>query len=182
MKDGVFEVGDEVECETCVKAGVGLGSKGVVIKVCDHTWVTFDTKIPGSTSPTTHSTEHLKLIKSVGNSFNLKTQPWFIRTKTPEHRFVVQEWLFEQDIYWHSGGRKLMYGNFSCLTNVQSDGVVCNYVMHTGSPHPSAQEIKLTYKTTVNNVVYPNVESDRDKEIKAIRKEQGSLAARLKAL
>lgn len=180
MKDGKLEIGDVVERVNSVHvSGMRDGDRSVVtgfslyglLRLKDYDGL--------------FSEDCLKLIRNVRDTFNLKTQPWFIRTETPEQRIAAQEWLFEQGMEWYSsrlGGSQLLHGEFSCLTNVRFDRLVCNYIMHAASPHRSSQEIKLTYKTTVVDVVYPDVESDRDKEIKAIRKEQEALAARLKAL
>lgn len=174
MKNGKFEIGDLVERTDCENSGVNVGDIGRIVKVFIGGWVKLDIgEVLGL-----HNSEYLKLVPK----FNLKTQPWFIRTETPEQRIAAQEWLFEQGMAWDSGSREAFDWNFQCLTNTSSSGDKTLSFGHIPKPHKSAQEIELTYKTTVNNVVYPDIESERDKEIKAIRKEQEALAARLKAL
>lgn len=174
MQNGKFEIGDLVERTIKCFCGMTTGDKSVVTGFNARGFVLLDDYI-GSHNP--------KNLKLVDPKFNLKTQTWFIRTETPEHRIAVQEWLFEQGMEWESRGKELIPTDYTYLTNTFLSSVVSSYILHgDGETHPSAQEIKLTYKTTVTDVVYPDVESERDKEIKAIRKEQEALAARLKAL
>lgn len=128
--------------------------------------------------------ERLDLVKRLDNQFNLKTQPWFIRTETPEQRIAAKEWLFEQGMDWAASKQNVIeIPNAKYLTNIRPSGKVEQTILWGyENDYPKAKEIKLTYKTTVVDVAYPRVESERDKEIRSIREQQEALAARLKLL
>ena len=104
--------------------------------------------------------------------FDLKKNPWFIRTGTKEKSEAAQKWLFEQGMSW-SGARGNVILNFGedYLVNVSGNGYVGKYVMwcSDSSPHASAKEIVLEFETVVKSVTYPVVETAQDKKIKELK-------------
>lgn len=111
--------------------------------------------------------------------FDMKKDPWYILTNTPEERIAAQEWLFEQGITWGITNWGAKNWHFDYLTNQTSMGGIESYIMHgSGTPPPYAKEIKLTFKTetTVTNVEFPEILSAKQIEIKKIREEQENLA------
>lgn len=110
--------------------------------------------------------------------FDMKTMPWFIRAN--EHNFAaVQSWLVE------NYGKLLPFSAFTVnvLTNMNSQGVVEDRVMWSNNAECCLKhncfEIKLTFKTVVESVEWPNVISEEDKKIEqleeSIRKAQEQL-------
>lgn len=180
MKNGKFEVGDLVERINTKNLNLEIGHRGIVTSFDDDGWPVLDNDASGVGA---HCPANLKLISP---KFNLKTQPWFINTETLEQRIAAIKWLFENGISFNAEGRAVesFAEVFDRLTNIVFDEVNEGSFYRVVGPfiHPSAQEIKLTYKTAVTDVVYPTVESERDKEIRSIREQQEALAARLKKL
>lgn len=108
--------------------------------------------------------------------YNLKTNPWFILTDTPEESIAAQKWLQAQGVTWCNGDTKI-----DCTTSK----VLCNYhlksdgfdVSRTGFMHASSQkdfiedspelELKLNFSLAVEEVVrYPL--SQVEQKIKAL--------------
>lgn len=112
--------------------------------------------------------------------FNLKTQPWFIKTDTPEERIAAQKWLFEQGMEWEFYGNKLsQFSGIHCLTNTRTAGDIKPFIMCGEESHESCQEIKLTYKTTVTDVQWPNPNKAKAEKLRA---KIARLEAKLKEL
>jgi len=115
--------------------------------------------------------------------FNIKTDPWFIRVNSEQEFEVIQDWLEEN------------YGSFlisdyspafEYLTNTSSDGQIEEaFVMHgRGNPleTPSRKEIKLTFKTTVDSVQYPEMETEQQIKMKQLQETIDKAARELKEL
>ena len=116
--------------------------------------------------------------------FNIKTDPWFIRVNSKQEFEVIQDWL--QENY----GEKIRanYGtHMKWLTNTQYDGHINSklLVMH-GSGDPlettSRKEIKLTFKTTIDSVEYPVVETEQQIKMKQLQQTIDKAARELKEL
>lgn len=130
------------------------------------------------------------LVKEV-TSFNLDTQPWFIRINSEDEFNLTIQWLkdngFTLDIapvsYRNRYGNTLAISNghdeddtHHCLCYVTEDQDF--YAKH------NRPEIKINFKTLleVDTVEYPEVVDKDEEERIAIRKEMEALAERLKAL
>lgn len=101
--------------------------------------------------------------------FDLKKNPWFIRTGTKEKSEAAQKWLFEQGVHWWHGMEIKDHGE-KYLTNADSSGVTSSYILQGRlGAHASAQEIILEFETVVKSVTYPIVESEQDKKIKELK-------------
>ena len=116
--------------------------------------------------------------------FNIKSDPWFIRVNSEQEFEVIQDWL--EDNY----GEKLRanYGtHMKWLTNTQCDGHINSklLVMH-GRGHPlettSRKEIKLTFKTTIDSVQYPEMETEQQVKMKQLQETIDKAARELKEL
>jgi len=116
--------------------------------------------------------------------FNIKTDPWFIRVNSEQEFEVIQDWLEE------NYGEKLRanYGtHMKWLTNTQCDGYINSklLVMH-GRGHPlettSRKEIKLTFKTIIDSVTFPEVESEQQVKMKQLQETIDKAARELKEL
>lgn len=107
--------------------------------------------------------------------FDLKKNPWFIRTGTKEKSEAVQKWLFEQGVEWYTGkGIKMSCEGY--LTNTYVDGGISSYILYGDDSNPSAyaQEIIIEFETTVKSVTYPSIETEsakkeQDKKIKELK-------------
>lgn len=105
--------------------------------------------------------------------FNLKTRKWWIATPTPEISKAVQEWLFEHGISWKSGSFGVANVNSKYLTNIhgaaypvpESKGFMQtngNGGYYSAGLEPE-YEIKITTKTIIDSVTFPNVISEQEK-------------------
>ncbi|WP_443698969.1 hypothetical protein [Pseudomonas sp.] len=150
MKD--FKVGDKV---VVVKKYQGLpaGSIWVVKSFSDIGTVS----LVGGTG--FWNTSRFELFKENPlGSFNLKVDPWKIRTGTPEISRLTQLWLFEQGIDWKISRRRDEVQDFKedYLTNCQGGKLSGNiYYGNTSFQWDSlkqATEIKLEFETIVKSV------------------------------
>lgn len=104
----------------------------------------------------------------------LKENKWFIRTGSKEKSKLVQEWLFEHGMEWLYGKTVQSGFNDTMLTNTDCTGEKGNFIMFsTALEKKNAQEIKITFKTIVESVELPVVESkeeaERKKKIQELR-------------
>lgn len=103
--------------------------------------------------------------------FEMKTMPWYIRVNSEAEFNAAEAWLLEN--YGKNLGLKY-YGYMKALTNAFKDGHVPDGdVMYVGDisletylSSGKVKEIKLTFKTTVDKVEYPAVESKEQLEKK----------------
>lgn len=102
------------------------------------------------------------------NSFDLKTNPWWIAVRNREEYELVQNWLLE------NYGTKCIaeYSReFKYLTNTGCGGrVEKSWVMHGSADKPEHQEIKLNFKTVVDSVTFPEVKTEQQKQIEELEK------------
>lgn len=117
----------------------------------------------------THASVNFKLYEEK-NMFDMKKDKWFIRTPTSEISEAVQLWLFEQGLRWAGSeeqGKNVQY--------IDSEAIGFGYG-ENGFGHTHVRwwkdndhkEIKLTFKTSVASVEYPVVETQAEKELKAL--------------
>ena len=115
--------------------------------------------------------------------FNIKTDPWFIRVNSKQEFKVIQDWL--QENYGYS--LITSYNtSFEYLTNTSCTGQIEEaFVMHgRGNPleTTSRKEIKLTFKTTIDSVEYPVVETEQQIKMKQLQQTIDKAARELKEL
>ena len=105
------------------------------------------------------------------SQFDLKKNPWFIRTGTKEKSAAAQNWLFEQGINWWNNDSVAYIRDEQVLSNVNCEGNIESFFMWCidGEPHKSAKEIILEFETVVKSVTYPIVETEQDKKIKELQ-------------
>lgn len=116
--------------------------------------------------------------------FNIKTDPWFIRVNSEQEFEVIQDWLEE------NYGEKIRanYGtHMKWLTNAQCDGYInSKLLVMYGSGEPLAttprKEIKLTFKTTIDSVQYPEMETEQQVKMKQLQETIDKAARELKEL
>lgn len=105
-------------------------------------------------------------------SFNLKTCKWHINVNSAEEILAAQEWLISQGVTWCNGDSSVDTSvvQSKCLTNYH----VNDKLNHVGFMHCSYSyddpkyELKLKFKILVDKVIYPIVESEQQKQIKAL--------------
>lgn len=105
-------------------------------------------------------------------SFNLKTNPWFIRVNNKEEFEAVGKWIKEKTGY---SLRTFYFKEVVHLTNTDDDGAVLERLMYVHSSsikdrkNINCHEIKLTFKTVVDSVEYPVLESEQQKKIRELK-------------
>jgi len=106
------------------------------------------------------SGEHFwTLISTKPKPFNYLTQPWKIRTGSPERSKLVQEFLFAQGIGWEASDAttsKSFY-NEKFLTNVFFPNSISKHILYSPNGNidkVQATEIVLEFETTVKSVQY----------------------------
>lgn len=156
-----FKAGDKV-----VRTGDSLAGivKGGVYTVNNCTFYDISFKELGQT---TFDPELFELYQEP-QQFNLKTNKWWIATPTPEISKAVQEWLFEQGVTWCSGETSVDCVHHKCLVNFYDEDRASpeRGFMHNSGSYESnfpEYEIKITTKTVIDSVTFPNVISEQEK-------------------
>ena len=105
-------------------------------------------------------------------SFNLKTCKWHINLNSAEESLAAQEWLISQGATWCNGDSSVYTDvvQSKCLTNYHvNDKLNSEGIMHCSYPYDDPKyELKLKFKISVDTVTYPIVESEQQKQIKAL--------------
>lgn len=109
------------------------------------------------------------------SNFNIKQHNWFIRIESRQHCAAVQEWLFEQGVKWqYNTDGKPDHLNSNFLTNTYSDGTLGKHLYHASmrsaiSPKCKEIVIKTTTKVVIDEVVYPVIETEQQKQIRELK-------------
>lgn len=152
-----FQIGDKVEriagdhCKMCVgniSQVIGLVHDG------DLELLDFEG---------THAAYNFKLYEEK-QMFDMKKDKWFIRTPNPEISEAVQLWLFEQGLQWCGAS----YTNVAHTNSLVLMWTENNKFVWCDELDSDYKEIKLTFKTSVASVEYPIIESQAEKELKAL--------------
>lgn len=161
----MFKIGDKVKCKNeSSTLQLVAGKVYKITDVCRH-YVKVDKPID---SDDWCLASRFELVEEKPQ-FDLKKNPWFIRTGTKEKSEAAQKWLFEQGVHWWHGMEIKDHGE-KYLTNADSSGVTSSYILQGRlGAHASAQEIILEFEIVVKSVTYPVVETEQDKKIKELQ-------------
>mgnify|MGYP003410181498 CR=1 FL=1 len=80
-------------------------------------------------------------------SFNLKTRPWRVMSRSDSQSIAVQKWLIQQGIRWPDGGGACRFDRVTWFSNVKEGRQVTNHLVHLGRvvEHTAVPEIKIQY-------------------------------------
>lgn len=117
---------------------------------------------------------YFELVKE-SEMFDMKKNPWYIKVNSQEEFNAVQEWLLNNfgDKFAHH------YQKGMCLSNTDYSGERLNKIVwYIYEPKErDLLEIKFTYKTTIENVQFPVVESERQKKkLRELEEQQRKIA------
>lgn len=153
-----------------IKAGLGsywyADKLGEVFEVVVNNNGSWDYKEVGSPGVNRYfDKDDVEIIKEVP-MFDIKKDKWFIYTPTHEISKLVQNWLFDQGFVWqHHEDTSIRYTSSLYLKlSPYTTGAFC----HTDSidlKHDTAKEIKLTFKTVVDFVEFPETKSEEQKQL-----------------
>lgn len=172
-----FKEGDKVVRITDSYFNMRAGDKGTVVKInsCGVELKEFFG---------THDPQKLELVEQENKmKFDLKTQPWFIRISR-ENYDSINAWLVENfgKPCHHLNDSSLPY--YAFVTNSVGDGATnfhsMVYVSNTADQR--AKEIKLNFKTVVDSVEWPEVETEAQKELAKLQKQIEELSAQAEKL
>jgi hypothetical protein len=104
--------------------------------------------------------------------FDIKNNHWYIETPTQEVFKIVSEWLRQHGLDWQHNDKDCqeIRSNAKYITNSRQ-GTISKYLMWGSNgqrPDTIAKEIKLNFKIMVDSVVYPEVESPQQKQIREL--------------
>lgn len=158
----MFKIGDKVKCKNeSSTLQLVAGKVYKITDVCRH-YVKVDKPID---SDDWCLASRFELVEEKPQ-FDLKKNPWFIRTGTKEKSEAAQKWLFEQGFTWNAGSKYLYdYGE------IILEGVENSKFVQGCFPEPESLEIILEFETVVKSVTYPvvEVEAEQDKKIKELQ-------------
>lgn len=181
-----FKVGDKVCCvDDSGYHNTDYLVKGSIYTIVDAYW--FECK-SGEVSirDTTAYPEDFKLYKEEPmNQSDMKTQPWFIRVTNEQEFNLVQEWLKKNfgKVYENSFvGEPMFLTNISALRGMCHDVFWSSDMDYTQSLRLVPNEIKVNFKTTIDSVVFPTVESEKDKKIRELKETIEAAAKQIKEL
>uniref|UniRef100_A0AAU6VY17 Uncharacterized protein n=2 Tax=unclassified bacterial viruses TaxID=12333 RepID=A0AAU6VY17_9VIRU len=107
--------------------------------------------------------------------FDLKTEKWFIRVKSEEQAAAVQQWAFTKGLSW-AGCNVLRddYKEWEKRMGVAAIGSGHYDGRSLGQASPQYwldnghKEIEMSFKTVIDSIVYPQVESTQQKQIREL--------------
>lgn len=178
-----FKAGDKVKRIKDSYAGMNVGDIGTIESVDYDTIVISEHK--GLGSETRHDKDKFEIVTEEKQVFDIKSSKWFIRTPTPEISEIVQRWLFEQGFLWQVLGKDRII-NTDKLYLVSSELCHNRFAWDddlSSSKYKDYKEIKLTFKTIVSDVEYPETETQAQKDLKELEAQIAKLseqAAKLK--
>ena len=105
--------------------------------------------------------------------FDLKKEKWFIRTPTPEISKAVQEWLFGEGFEWYSSGQHVEHKFEPYIGNATHGEHYMVIDLH--EPHSTRKEIKITFKTIVDSVEYPETVTPEQQQLAAVMEKLNQL-------
>lgn len=164
-----FKVGDRVIRTGGTVCGVTNGRSYVVTETGN-----FSIKVEGLVS--WFSTSYFKLyeeeqeMKSNIEQFDMKTQPWYIRVNNEEEFNLVQEWLkdnFGKCLNQYFKKNNMLLTNLSSNLGITDEVFWANNMDYVRSLNP--KEIKFNLKIVIDSVVFPTVESEKDKQIRELQ-------------
>lgn len=178
-----FNVGDKVVA-TRSQGGNGItiqaGHIGTVTKI-ESRFLSVD-EFDNKFGPCLMSQSAFELYEEK-QMFDMKKQPWYVKASEENFQAVVN-WLKYKGFEFPSSFRcyREIY-----ITNRSSSGTLvdrCEWAMYERTVSCKAREIKLSFKTetTITNVEFPEILTEKEIETKKIREEMEALAERLKKL
>ena len=181
-----FKVGDKVRCigsQTANGEQIDVGYVGTITHVASDGAIVVDNMFGHMGNAVCWPEAFEKIKEEPKQMFNIKSDPWFIRVNSEQEFNVIQDWL--QENY----GCSLITSYktaFEYLTNTSCTGQIEEaFVMHgRGNPleTTSRKEIKFTFKTTIDSVTFPEVESEQQIKIKQLQETIDKAARELKEL
>lgn len=175
----MIKIGDKVRCHhTQVYGGnsseLPVGYEGVVTHVSGM-FIGVDNKLGRTGEPVLNSEvfEIIKEEKQMSNPsrFNLETQPWKIYVNNEAEYNAANEWLKEK---LDCSVNCRYFDEIIAISNIDSYDCIRGDLMWLGKNHDldprvARHEIKLKYKTTVDSVEYPTIETDKQRKIRELK-------------
>jgi hypothetical protein len=180
-----FKIGSTVRCVRIQSAGgkcIEVGYVGKVTHMSTHR-LAVDNMLDAKGGTICYYDAFELIKEETKQMFNIKTDPWFIRVNSEQEFKIIQDWLQEN----YGCCLPLSYSvEFEYLTNTLWTGQVEDAFIMYGQGDPlgtvSRKEIKLTFKTTVNSVEYPEVNSPQQIQIEALQETISKAAMQIKLL
>lgn len=177
-----FKVGDivrRIERNNFDALGTWVLKVGTICKVIDVIgYSSIRVEAKGVPADVGHNAYFFELVKE-SEMFDMKKNPWYIEV-SKETFPSIQKWLLEEY------GTKLAcdyFPSLRVLTNARDDGIVVNnFVMWSSELPENALEIKFTFKTTIDKVSLPEVESEAQKKLRELEEQQRQLADEIEKL
>lgn len=178
-----FNIGDKVKYTGEDFMGLYIDTKEVyTVSSCNAGYLKLK-EIIYSHSYKVENFVHVEVKEEPKQMFNIKTDPWFIRVNSEQEFEAIQDWLQEN----YGCSLIASYNTaFEYLTNTSCTGQIEEaFVMH-GRGYPlettSRKEIKLTFKTIIDSVTFPEVESEHQIKMKQLQETIDKAARELKEL
>jgi len=183
-----FKVGDKVRCIGSQMANgeqIDVGYVGTITHIASDGAIVVDNMFGHMGNAVCCPEAFEKIKEEPKQMFNIKTDPWFIRVNSEQESKVVQDWLFEQGIMWKHSSTQHKYTEYTFILNVLCEGHISKRLLRTNEAceiHPTAKEIKLTFKTTIDSVQYPEMETEQQIKMKQLQATIDKAARELKEL
>lgn len=168
-KERKFEVGDKVRRIKESFNGMKVGDVGTVVEIKYEGVLIKEFNSPAYC----HDINNLELVEEEKEMFDMHKNAWFINVNSDEECEAAQKWLFEQGIYWCNGGKDVTNIFARSLTNFVDKNIGINkygflWDANQAKPNKNIHEIKLNFKTTVDSVEYPIIETEAQKKLKEL--------------
>lgn len=164
-----FKVGDEV---VCVNTGGSKLTVGKKYKVYDITRNDVEV-INDDGDDCYYYLSSFELVQEKEQMFDMKTNPWFIRVNNEQEFEAAKEWVEVQGVNWTDWVKdKSFNSEIGALCSNLYDFDNYYWLGHDEVETQALygrKEIKLTFKTVVDSVEYPVLESEQQKKIRELK-------------
>lgn len=122
--------------------------------------------------------------------FNVLKEKWYIRVGSEQEAIAAQEWAFSKGLGWGGSGKVLRedfkhwdkWGESAAIGSGHHGGGSLGQASSEYWSKHGHKEINLTFKLTVDSVVYPHVESPQQEQIRELEETISLAAAQIKKL
>lgn len=122
--------------------------------------------------------------------FDLKKEGWYIATNNRAEYAAAQEYLFTQGFEWYCKGQAVSYngqesyGETACIVHCGVDGISLGYSSYGWATNADNElkEIKLTFKTIVDSVEYPETVTPEQQQLAQVMQKLDDLKSEAEQL
>lgn len=177
-----FKIGDRVVCVDDSGYTEFYVVNGAIYTVVDKWWDECESDEVSIRDVTEYPNDFKLHKEEPVKQFDMKTQPWFIRVNNEQEFNLAKEWAISCGIEYNDYGVSPENVIAICTANKYPAQEHFYYLVAGETPNKNAKEIKLKFKTIIDSVEWPVVESEKDKKIRELKETIEAAAKQIKEL